>query len=518
MGKAVGIDLGTTSSSAAVWADGKSIVIPNSHGSGITPSVVAFTKGMEILVGQEAFQQSILNPWGTVHGIKRFMGRRVQAGDSFPGLLPPFVPNEFHAVRFSIHGREMVPEVLMAFLLKRLMQDASRYLEEDVTEMVIAVPACFGDAQRQAILDAGEIAGAKVLRLINEPTAASLAHHLAGPQKPQTLLIVDLGGGYLDVSLVDVSEGICEVRSTAGDEHSGGDNFRARLLQWLADELRSEREMDVWQDPQSMTLLWEASERAKCELSHVQETEVHIPFMPHGSKKGGHFRRKVSRALLESLTEDLLGRCRKIVEDVLDHAKVSTQDLDEILLVGGGTRMPAVQQLLRELTGGGQRARLVDPGEIVVGGAAALGAVLQKDLQEVILLDVVPHSVGMEVRGGHMKTVVEKNATLPARREEIFSTVAGTDEVDVFLFEGEDHRAERNRELGRFRLKCKPSKGREPVSIGVTFDMDVNGILHVAAWDSMEKKEEPVAVERGVNLSEEEIRRLTPEVTGLGRE
>jgi len=518
MGKAVGIDLGTTSSGIAAWADGEIILIPNSHGSTATPSVVAFTEEGGILVGQEALDQSILNPRGTVHSVKRLMGRSMNEAEKH--LAGPSRVSErgLEAVRFSMGKQDVAPEEVVAHLLKKLADDASAHVAEKITEAVITVPACFGDARRQAVLDAGEIAGLKVLRLINEPTAAAVAHHFLDPGKPQTLLVLDLGGGHLDVSLVDVSEGVCEVRAAEGDDDLGGDDFRDRLVRWLVEEFGKETGVDVSRDLQSLRRLSEACERAKCELSQVGETEVRLPHMPHGSKEGTPFRRRVSRALLESLTEDLLDRCRNIVKQVLHRGRVSSQDVDEILLAGGGTRMPAVQRLVREFSGGGQPLRGVDPRERVVAGAAALGAMRDKKLQDLILLDVASHSVGMEMRGGAMKRLIEKDTTLPARREEIFGSLESTEGVEVVLLEGEDERAEVNRELGRFRLERFPWKTGAPISLSVTFDMDVNGIMHVTVGEGPGETGQPFALEKRVNLSRSEVARLTSKVGGVRRE
>ncbi len=510
MGKAVGIDLGAANSAIAVWEDGRLTIIPNVQGHVTTPSVVAFTQDGRVLVGEPALRQAVLNPSGTVRSPKRFMGRawgdveRTKMQESSPVLLQG--PGD--SVRFSIHGKVLAPEVLSALLLQTLVADASNFLGERVEEAVITVPASFSDAQRQATLDAGKIAGLKELRLINEPTAAALAYAMESG-RTQTVLVFHLGGGSLDVSVLDVAEGVCEVRSTSGDAGLGGVDFHRRLMEWVAEDFLRETGVEIRHDPQACQRLFEAVEQAKRELSSARETEIHLPFLAGGTKGGGHLHRRVRRSLLEELTQDLLASCRNHVEEALALARLAPEDLDEVMLVGGAARMPAVQDVVRSLTGGRQTSRSVQSDEIVVAGAALQAAVLHKRVPEVIVLDVVSHTVGMEIQGGSMKRLIERNSTLPARREELFTLEAGpSGRVDVVLLQGEHERAEANRLLGSFRLESACSQAEGPGQFIVTFDVDTDGILSVKGREGVSDEERPVTLLKASNLSGAEVERL----------
>ncbi|MBW1974015.1 MAG: molecular chaperone DnaK [Deltaproteobacteria bacterium] len=519
MAKAVGIDLGTTNSVIAVWENGKATVIQNAEGSRTTPSVVAYTEDGQRLVGQIAKRQSVLNPEATIYSAKRFIGRRWDEVQTEIGMVPYKVvkgPND--AVRFEVRGKLIAPEEVSAQVLRKLVDDASKFLGEKITEAVITVPAYFNDAQRQATKNAGEIAGLKVLRIINEPTAAALAYGLE-KKKNETVLVFDLGGGTFDVSILDVGDGVCEVRATSGDTHLGGDDFDQRIVDWLADEFKKETGIDLRNDRQALQRLYEAAEKAKCELSSTMETEINLPFITADATGPKHLVKKLTRAKFEALTADLVERCMGPVKQALADAGLTENDIDEVILVGGSTRIPAVQELVKRLTGGKEPNMSVNPDEVVAVGASIQAAIIKGDVKDVVLLDVTPLSLGIETLGGVMTKLIERNTTIPCRREEIFTTAEDNQTaVDIVVLQGEREMAKDNRVLGRFRLEGIPPAPRGVPQIKVTFDIDANGILKVTAKDMATGKEQTVTITESTNLDKSEIERMIKEAEQYAEE
>jgi molecular chaperone DnaK len=509
MAKAVGIDLGTTNSVIAVVEGGHPTVIANGEGSRTTPSVVAFTDDGERLVGQLARRQAILNPKGTIYSAKRFIGRRYdEVTSEMTAVSFDVVEGPDGSVRFDVRGKLHAPEEISALVLRKLVEDASKFLGEKVTEAVITVPAYFNDTQRQATKDAGKIAGLEVLRIINEPTAAALAYGL-DKNENETVLVFDLGGGTFDVSILTVGDGVVEVLSTSGDGHLGGDDFDRRLVDYLADEFKKTEGVDLRADAQALQRLFEAAEKAKVELSSVSQTQVNLPFVTATSTGPKHLVVTVMRSTFDEITHDLVERCLGPVQQAMADAKVTANDIDEVILVGGSTRIPAVQQLVRRLTGGKDPNMTVNPDEVVAIGAATQAAIIKGELKDVLLLDVTPLSLGVETLGGMMTKVIERNTTIPARRTETFSTADDNQSaVDIVVLQGERERAADNRVIGRFRLEGIRPAGRGEPQIEVTYDIDANGILNVSAKDKDTGVEQTITITESSALDASEVDRM----------
>jgi molecular chaperone DnaK len=509
MAKAIGIDLGTTNSVAAVMEVDAPTVILNHEGGRVTPSVVAFTKTGERIVGQIAKRQAALNPERTIYSIKRFMGRKYsEVAQELKQVPYKVVPGPNDAVRVDIDGKLFSPEEISSHILRKLVDDASKYLGEKVKDVVITVPAYFNDAQRQATKDAGQIAGLNVLRIINEPTAASLAYGL-DKKKHETILVFDLGGGTFDVSILEVGDGVFEVKSTAGDTHLGGDDFDKRIVDWLVEEFKKDQGIDLSKDRQALQRLTEAAEKAKIELSSALETEVNLPFITADASGPKHLLLKLTRARFDQLTHDLVERTMGPVRQALADAKITEKDLEEVILVGGSTRIPAVKELVRKLTGGKDPNQSVNPDEVVAVGAAIQAGVLTGEVKDVLLLDVTPLSLGVETLGGVMTKLIERNSTIPTRKTEIFSTAADNQPaVDIHVLQGERELARDNRTLGQFKLEGIAPAPRGTAQIEVTFDLDANGILNVTAKDMASGKEQKITISGSTSLDKNEIERM----------
>jgi molecular chaperone DnaK len=508
MSKIIGIDLGTTNSVVSVMEGGQAVVIPNQEGGRTTPSVVAFTKSGERLVGQVAKRQAVTNPENTIYSIKRFMGRRFNEVSEEMKLVPyKVVAGENGDARVEINGKRYSPPEISAMILTKLKEAAEAYLGEKVTKAVITVPAYFNDSQRQATKDAGQIAGLEVMRIINEPTAAALAYGL-DKKKNEEIAVYDFGGGTFDISILEVGDGVVEVKSTNGDTHLGGDNIDQRIIDWLVQEFKKETGVDVSKDQMALQRLKEAAEKAKIELSTVLETEINLPFLTADASGPKHMNVKLTRARLEQMTSDILDRASGPCRQALSDASMTPAQIDEVVLVGGSTRIPKVQQQVRDLFAK-EPNKSVNPDEVVAVGAAVQGGVLGGEVKDVLLLDVTPLSLGIETLGGVFTRLIERNTTIPTRKSEVFSTASDSQtSVEIKVYQGERAMAADNKMLGVFQLVGIPPAPRGIPQIEVTFDIDANGILNVTAKDKATNNEQKITITSSSGLSKDEVEKM----------